>query len=285
MASGIQWNYTNPEIWPDTFCKNGSRQSPINIITKDAKASSELTALKLEGYGPSEKVSGTVENKHGHTLEFTPLPGEAKALFTNHRGTYELLQFHIHWPDSEHEVDGHHHSAEIHFVHRKVDAPKEYAGVDLYSVLAVFCEEKDSDLEEDSVWDVLVDGWSKDYDEEKESDEEFSYSQLLPTKRDYFYYGGSLTTPNCDEVVQWFVLKDYIDIPTSVISALQELAATPGGKPLVANFRDPQPLNGRVVYSYTELETGAIDASPVIFTLSSFVALSFVLTLLENLFV
>ena len=46
------------------------------------------------------------------------------------------------------------------------------------------------------------------------------YSDLLPDELDYYYYEGSLTTPGCSEVVQWFLLKQTIEIPTAYLELI-----------------------------------------------------------------
>jgi len=69
----------------------------------------------------------------------------------------------------------------------------------------------------------------------------------LPSNRDFYYYEGSLTTPPCSEVVQWFVLKQPIQIPASYISTLRKVEEDEHGTLLTHNVRDEQPLNGRIV--------------------------------------
>ena len=64
---------------------------------------------------------------------------------------------------------------------------------------------------------------------------------VLPTSRkDYFFYDGSFTTPPCTEGVKWVVLKNYQTISQKTVSAF----------PFKKNFRPPQPLNGRKVVSH-----------------------------------
>ena len=69
---------------------------------------------------------------------------------------------------------------------------------------------------------------------EKESD----LAALLPSTRDYFTYGGSLTTPGCDEGGAWFVLTQPIAAPPAQLVKLG---------PFGASARQMQPRNGRPI--------------------------------------
>ena len=69
----------------------------------------------------------------------------------------------------------------------------------------------------------------------------------LPNHLDYYYYEGSLTTPDYDEIVQWFVLKDPIVLPTSYVEDLREIEY---GSHLTFNFRDTQDLTDRTVLKF-----------------------------------
>jgi carbonic anhydrase len=46
---------------------------------------------------------------------------------------------------------------------------------------------------------------------------------LLPSKRSYYRYEGSLTTPPCDESVDWFVLTEPIHVAEADINSFARL--------------------------------------------------------------
>jgi carbonic anhydrase len=63
--------------------------------------------------------------------------------------------------------------------------------------------------------------------------------EFVPNFKNYYTYGGSLTTPPCTEGVTWVVLKNPVAIEGVDVDALKSLE----GK----NNRPVQPLNGRIV--------------------------------------
>jgi len=46
---------------------------------------------------------------------------------------------------------------------------------------------------------------------------------LLPTRRAYYRYAGSLTTPPCSETVDWLVLADPIEVSEADIARFAKL--------------------------------------------------------------
>jgi carbonic anhydrase len=62
-------------------------------------------------------------------------------------------------------------------------------------------------------------------------------TELLPAKKGYYTFQGSLTTPPCSEDVRWLVLKTPLKIAGNEIAAF--------GKIYPMNARPTQPLNGR----------------------------------------
>ena len=68
---------------------------------------------------------------------------------------------------------------------------------------------------------------------------QFNPADLLPSDRSFYRFPGSLTTPDCNEVVNWYVMKTPIELSESQI---QEYARH------YHNVARPlQPLNGRPV--------------------------------------
>ncbi len=72
--------------------------------------------------------------------------------------------------------------------------------------------------------------------------------KLLPTKlNDYYRYSGSLTTPGCDEVVEWFVLDNpVLTISDEQILSFQSVEDN-RGYPILTNARPIQDINFRTV--------------------------------------
>lgn len=62
---------------------------------------------------------------------------------------------------------------------------------------------------------------------------------LLPGRKDYFAYQGSLTRPPCTEGVRWFVLREPLEIDSLEIRRLGQLIGD--------NARPLQPLRGRPI--------------------------------------
>lgn len=68
---------------------------------------------------------------------------------------------------------------------------------------------------------------------------------LLPANKTYWHYSGSLTTPPCSEVVQWYVFSQHLIVPDEVI---QKWSTLPSESVLPSNYRNVQQLNGRNVW-------------------------------------
>jgi len=115
---------------------------------------------------------------------------------------------HFHSP-SEHSVNGIHYDAEIHLVHKKDD--------DELLVIGVFFDVEEGHpgnswlMEDFSLFELEV--------ADAEGDSEYtapifdvkSFLEKLEDK-DFYHYEGSLTTPTCDEIVEWIVYKTPVFI-------------------------------------------------------------------------
>lgn len=243
-----EFSYDAQPMWPG-FCNNSAgRQSPINVMSDAVQANSDLIELKLTGYG--DAISGTFNNT-GITQQFNPSEEEDTRTLRNHFGTYDFLNVHIHWgnatgPGSEHKIDNSQYDAEIHFVHRKRGESMDTTASDGISVLAVFATAVREEIS--GIWQQLpvqrgVPGVPIDVPE-------ILLTDLLPQDRSYYQYNGSLTAPNCNEIVQWFLFTTPIEIPQDYLNDLRTVDGA-FDVPLDTNIRDAQDLNGRMVYTYS----------------------------------
>ena len=246
-AADGDFSYDKQDEWPGA-CMSGKRQSPINIMTKDVKASSRLTKLQL-GDGWRMSISGIYKNNGpGKNVQFDPTDStRPPVITTNYLGKYRVLQMHMHWGannmnGSEHTVDNGSYPLELHFVHQKMGKPNSTLGDD-FAVIGVFAE-ADDNMEISGVWEQLDISAIRSFNTNI-SVSGLNYSDLLPSSLDYYHYPGSLTTPGCNEVVQWFVLKKTIKVPSQYLTSLRMIESADG--PLTLNFRDVQPLGQRMV--------------------------------------
>ena len=132
-------------------------------------------------------------------------------------------------------MDGKQYDLEIHFVFKKVNNTNPNAG-DAISVLGIFGQ-VDNSAEVKGIWQQVTP--TKVQSCASVIEINILYSDLLPTSRDYFHYEGSLTTPGYDEVVQWFVLSEPIQVPALYFDQLRTIQDAQGKK-ITQNYREPQ---------------------------------------------
>jgi hypothetical protein len=157
---------------------------------------------------------------------------------------YELLQWHCH-TGSEHTVNGHQYPAECHFVHATSD-------LDL-AVVGVFLD--DGASSPNPAFSALLDGLPATDDWEKQDmNIDFEWSSVISgVNLEYYWaYPGSLTTPTCNEGVQWTVLRDVVQVTPYQIEQMETTSGFDN------NFRPPTPLHGRVVRDGSEIVNATV---------------------------
>jgi len=78
---------------------------------------------------------------------------------------------------------------------------------------------------------------------------DFNPMDLFPLNHDYYQYEGSLPYPPCTEDMEWLVLQRPAKLSQAQLDAF----------PLTGNFRQPQPLNRRVVHLLTPIGVDGTD--------------------------
>jgi carbonic anhydrase len=218
------WDYqkghTGPAHWnelEDGFagCKLGKTQSPIDIRgAKKAK-------LAPIGFNYAAGAAEVVNN--GHTIQVNLAEGGAIKLAD---ADYPLLQFHFHTP-SEEKINGKNYPLVAHFVHKNADGK--------LAVVAVLFKLGKENAALKAVFDALP----------ANSGDKLALSggldpaAILPAKRGYYAYTGSLTTPPCSEGVLWMVLKQPVPISMDQVGIFSRLYPM--------NARPIQQADGRLI--------------------------------------
>jgi carbonic anhydrase len=218
------WSYRgdeSPKDWGKldrayAACSAGHAQSPIDI--RGAKKS-DLPRLKFDYKTVRLDI---IDN--GHTVEVNYAPGST---FTVGDKSYELKQFHFHHPSEEH-VNGHGYDMAVHLVHADSDGH--------LAVVAVLLKKGQSNAFLETIWKNTPADKEKDVDVPGVS---LNVNDLLPAKRDYYTFAGSLTTPPCSEGVTWYVLKEPVSVSGEQVRAFAKIYPN--------NERPIQPTNGREI--------------------------------------
>jgi len=224
QAAAPHWTYEGehgPTHWGSLeadfeTCKLGKHQSPIDI--RGAKAVA-LPAIQF-AYEPSPLK--LIDN--GHTVQVTYAPGSFISVGDQ---KYELQQFHFHHP-AEEKVNGKPYPLVAHLVHKNAEGK--------LAVVAVLLAEGRASPFVENLWKYLPAEEGKEVAPEGVT---VDVASLLPAKRGYYTFTGSLTTPPCTEGVTWFVLKTPVQVSKGQVDAF--------AKKYPHNARPVQPLNGRVV--------------------------------------
>jgi carbonic anhydrase len=223
-AEPPHWAYGGaggPEHWGElspqfSACSSGRSQSPINLMGP--------VKGKLSPLGMSYSANGDEVLNNGHTVQVNFKPGNVLTVGSQR---FELKQFHFHRP-SENQINGKSFPMEAHLVH--ADAQGNLA------VVAVMIEDGAANPALQAVWASMPEKANV----KVALPQPVSALDLLPARRDYYQFSGSLTTPPCSEGVLWLVMKQPVTATTAQIERFGHVMHH-------ANNRPVQPLFGRVV--------------------------------------
>ncbi|MDP5239178.1 carbonic anhydrase family protein [Uliginosibacterium sp. 31-16] len=217
------WSYegeTGPEFWgslspENSTCRTGTRQSPIDI-REGIKVDQE--AIQFD-YKPS--YFRIIDN--GHTIQVNYGQGSRLAVMGRE---FELVQFHFHRP-SEERIEGRAFDMVAHLVHKDLNGK--------LAVVSVLLEGGSANPFIQTLWNNLPLEQNAEYTPKTP----LQIADLLPARRDYFAYMGSLTTPPCTEGVLWLVLKQPVQLSAEQIGVFARFYAN--------NARPVQNPAGRVI--------------------------------------
>ncbi|MDH5326029.1 MAG: carbonic anhydrase family protein [Gammaproteobacteria bacterium] len=197
-------------------CSSGKRQSPIDI---NHALSAKLSSIKFN-YQPS--LVEVLNN--GHTIQVNNNAASSIKVGTEQ---YDLLQFHFHSP-SENTVGNKPYDMEMHLVH------KNKAGE--LAVVGVFLKAGSNNKQLDKFW-----GDMPQHQDRKMLKASLNPKHLLPANKSFYHFKGSLTTPPCSEGVNWFVMKNPVQVSKQQIKQFLSIVGE--------NARPVQAANGRFVLS------------------------------------
>jgi carbonic anhydrase len=206
------WGKINP-AWAK--CGDGNRQSPIDI--RDGMKV-ELEQITFDYHPSSFNVTD-----NGKTVQV--MVGSGNFITVNNR-TYELIQFHFHRP-SEERINGKGYEMVVHLVHKD--------GEGRIAMLALLLERGKPQPVIQTVWNNLP---LEKFDTMAPAIA-LDPLDLLPARRDYFTFMGSMTTPPCQEGVLWLVMKEPVQASPAQMALFSRLY------PL--NARPTQPSSGRII--------------------------------------
>ncbi|XP_063727898.1 carbonic anhydrase 2-like [Symsagittifera roscoffensis] len=264
------WTYADQAAWVGTpaattggWVCDGMRQSPIDIVTSNAVHDTNLNGGFVFASDLGANIaSAELENK-GYTMQMTDAAYTTSSMTISGAdlpmSDYAFWQFHFHWgttddPGSEHTVNGKRYPAEVHFVFKSKSTG--LTDPNSLAVLGFFIDKyDDNSFEHGGQWKNVIDAITAAASTEGTTQafaNTLSISDLIPMYQPdviqrVFHYDGSLTTPPCLEVVNWYVFEQPIYLSTDQYDQFL-LTTNAANQQAVNTYRDIQPLNGRTVY-------------------------------------
>lgn len=254
--------------WPGV-CQSGQRQSPINLqapsyplgIAKLQLSVYKGSLFRMRNNGHTVQIDFGGEGASSQNLTF---PDPLKISFSDHQGQrqYKFSSAHFHWDvsdksGSEHCISSRCSAMELHFVHYMAN---------FSSVQQALASNDESAL---AVLGVLIDASSsrncsnlapivdnldtvEDADEDGTNwvivNEALDLSKIISEAGSMLYsYKGSLTTPTCDEQVNWYVMGKSAKVSKQETQAFRSMIRDGGDAILENNHRPLQNTNKRKI--------------------------------------
>uniref|UniRef100_A0A3Q2CH89 Alpha-carbonic anhydrase domain-containing protein n=1 Tax=Cyprinodon variegatus TaxID=28743 RepID=A0A3Q2CH89_CYPVA len=193
----------SPSNWKEiegSDCKSENpHQSPIGIVTSNVTIDQNLNNFTFVNFSSKYAIESITYN--GHSVQCNIVENETEVSGGGLDGQYSVLQFHFHWGTetdggSEHTVDDHRFKMEVRFCKIFSIINSRSDGL---AVLGFFIEGSTVNLNHK----ISIDDLIGDVDRSK-----------------YYRYNGSLTTPNCSEIVVWTVFHEPILVHKDLVSPL-----------------------------------------------------------------
>ncbi|MEC5398426.1 carbonic anhydrase [Uliginosibacterium sp. H1] len=219
-----RWSYEgegSPENWgrlspQNALCMNGQRQSPIDV--RDS-IKVEQEPLQFD-YQPS--YFRIVDN--GHTIQVSYGAGSSLSVMGRR---YELQSLHFNHP-GEGRINGQSFEMTAQLVHRDAEGRQ--------AVVLLPIQRGDTPQ---SFVQTLWNNLPLEKNEAYQPAVSINANDLLPARRGYISFMGSLTTPPCSEGVLWIVMKQPVVLTADQIGVFARFYPN--------NARPLQPLAGRTI--------------------------------------
>lgn len=228
----MEWNYQGdrgPDNWK-TICsafyqaETECLQSPIALDDDQANLTISQYALRFD-----YKRTLFESSFFNHTVHLSPKTNEKVNFVTFNHKKYFLEDLHFHLP-SEHEINQESFPLEFHLVHRSVKNELLVVGVTVLpserpmnTTLAAIDERALHPRIAGRGLTVPIE-----------------LSRLLPEKKQFYHYTGSLTTPPTSGPIEWIVFRHQTYMRQGLLQAFKRNV----GK----TNRPLQPRSGRPIY-------------------------------------
>jgi len=205
-----------PDHWPG-LCSTGKMQAPIDLLETEPLPIGSL--LKFN-YQPADLDIVNDCNRYRILVKFPD-----NYWLKVGRKVYNLTELHFRQP-GETAVNGKRPAMSVQFLHFSPE------GVFLIIEVPIVAGKENPTIK--TLWEHLPDPGK----ENRVEGVKINPMDLLPADlRSFYRYPGSLTTPNCGEVVTWFVMKNPIELSEAQIAEYT--------KHYHDTARPLQPSNGR----------------------------------------
>ena len=246
------------------------KQSPININTKSVHDCNLLCQMEIN-YNPIEKCIISKNNQ-----DIIIIDGDENSFIKFNNKQLPLKKIYFHTP-SQHLIDGNSSAMEINLYHSLNDEflpdgegynleedlekkslqdsdeitnnkhnynIKHNKGV-IISILIKGTEfhtsTKTNKFFSQFITNTIFNELNSNETKEIKVGKDWNVNDLIPSKKSFFTYDGSLPMPPCYETYTWIVFEEQVEVLSEYIDIIKK-EGNPSG------FRDAHPLNGRIVF-------------------------------------
>jgi carbonic anhydrase len=250
-TGSLSYDYTERD-WP-AICRAGLKQSPLDLDFSRAKSISHDTLKSLNktglnnvanivacNYSLIEGIALNASSKLGLSLHHR---GSLLVNIKGHTDKYNLEAVEFHYP-SEHTLQGKTTDIEIYLIHIK---EKNKTSSD---------HDNSTDHKSDGYLNIAI-MYNSDYYadnntilqkfdlDSRHKIEGLNLTSLVMSKKSYFFYPGSLTSPECTETVYWIVMNEVERMSRAQFYVLRNWIQNSYPK---GNARASQYSNNRTIY-------------------------------------